>query len=102
MKQIRVLVVDDHVLFRKGVTGLLRPSEGFTVVGEAKDGREAVAKAQASAPDVVLMDIYMHGVDGLEATRRIKAALPSTRIIMLTVSEREDDVIAAMEAVLRR
>lgn len=98
MKPIRVLVVDDHALFRKGVTVLLRGSEGFTVVGEAQDGREAVAKTQALAPDVVLMDIYMRGMDGLEATRRIKAALPSTRIIMLTISEDDQSLFDALKA----
>ncbi|MBI2202706.1 MAG: response regulator transcription factor, partial [Candidatus Rokubacteria bacterium] len=98
MKPIRVLVVDDHALFRKGVTSLLRPSDGFTVVGEAQDGREAVAKAQASAPDVVLMDIAMRGMDGLEATRRIKATMPSTRIIVLTVSEEDQSLFDALKA----
>jgi DNA-binding NarL/FixJ family response regulator len=98
MKPIRVLVVDDHALFRKGVTSLLRPSEGFTVVGEAQDGREAVVKAQASAPDVVLMDIYMRGMDGLEATRRIRAATPSTRVIVLTVSEDDQSLFDALKA----
>jgi DNA-binding NarL/FixJ family response regulator len=98
MKPIRVLVVDDHALFRKGVTSLLRPSEGFAVVGEAQDGREAIAKAQTTLPDVVLMDISMRGMDGLEATRRIKAAMPSTRIIILTVSEDDHSLFEALKA----
>ncbi|MBI2216122.1 MAG: response regulator transcription factor [Candidatus Rokubacteria bacterium] len=98
MKPIRVLVVDDHALFRKGVASLLRPAEGFTVVGEAQDGREAVAKARALAPDVVLIDVYMPEMDGLEATRRIKAAIPSTRIIVLTVSEDDQNLFAALKA----
>jgi DNA-binding NarL/FixJ family response regulator len=98
MKVIRALVVDDHPLFRKGVASLLRHADGFTVVAEAQDGREAVAKARALAPDVVLIDIYMPVMDGLEATRRIKAALPATQIIVLTVSEDDQNVFAALEA----
>jgi DNA-binding NarL/FixJ family response regulator len=98
MKATRVLVVDDHALFRKGVASLLGDTEGFTVVGEARDGREAVAKAQALTPDVVLMDIYMPGMDGLEAVRRIKQARPSVRIIMLTVSEEDQSLFEALKA----
>lgn len=98
MKATRVLVVDDHALFRKGVAGLLRDTDGFVVVGEARDGREAVAKAQALTPDVVLMDVYMPGVDGLEATRRIKQVLPSVRIVMLTVSEEDRSLFEALKA----
>jgi DNA-binding NarL/FixJ family response regulator len=98
MKSIRVLVADDHALFRKGVTGLLRGAEGFTVVGEAQDGRDAVAKALALLPDVVLTDIYMPGMDGLEAARRIKAALPSTKIVVLTVSEEDQKLFDALKA----
>ena len=98
MKPTRVLVVDDHALFRKGVTSLLRGAEGFTVVGEAQDGRDAVAKALALQPDVVLMDVYMPGMDGIEAARRIKAALPSTKIVVLTVSEEDQKLFEALRA----
>jgi len=98
VKSTRVLVVDDHALFRKGVAGLLRDAEGFIVVGEARDGREAVAKAQALTPDVVLMDVYMPGMDGLEAARRIGQAVPSVRIVMLTVSEEDQNLFEALKA----
>jgi DNA-binding NarL/FixJ family response regulator len=98
VKATRVLVVDDHALFRKGVASLLRDTEGFTVVGEARDGREAVAKAQALTPDVVLMDVYMPGMDGLEAARRITQAVPSVRIVMLTVSEEDRNLFEALKA----
>jgi DNA-binding NarL/FixJ family response regulator len=98
MKTIRVLVVDDHALFRKGVSGLLRGAEGFSVVGEAEDGREALAQVLALRPDVVLMDIYMPGMDGLEAAARIKAAAPATRIIVLTVSEEDQRLFEAIKA----
>lgn len=98
MKKTRVLVADDHALFRKGVATLLRDADGFSVVGEARDGREAVAKAQTLTPDVVLMDIYMPGMDGLEAARRIKAAMPATKIVMLTVSEEDQSLFDAVKA----
>ncbi|MBI2158290.1 MAG: response regulator transcription factor [Candidatus Rokubacteria bacterium] len=98
MKSTRILVVDDHALFRKGVATLLSDTEGFTVVGEARDGREAVAKAQTLAPDVVLMDIYMPNMDGLEATRRIKQAMPSTRVVVLTISEEDQNLFEALKA----
>ena len=98
MNPTRVLVVDDHALFRQGVAGLLRDAEGFTVVGEAQDGCEAVAKAKALRPDVVLMDIYLPGMDGLEAARRIKEAMPSTKIIILTVSEEDQKLFDAIKA----
>ena len=98
MKTTRVLVVDDHGLFRKGVVSLLRATEGFTVVGEAQDGRDAVAKTKALAPDVVLMDVYMPVMNGLEATRLIKAAMPATKVIMLTVSEEDDKLFEAVKA----
>lgn len=98
MKSTRILVVDDHALFRMGVATLLRDTEGFTVVGEARDGREAVARAQTLTPDVVLMDIYMPNMDGLEATRRIKQAMPSTRIVVLTISEEDQNLFEALKA----
>lgn len=98
MKPIRVLVVDDHALFRKGVAGLLRAADGFAVVGEAQDGRDALAKAQALRPDIVLMDVYMPSMDGLEATKCIKQALPSVRIVMLTISEEDQILFGALKA----
>jgi len=98
VKSTRILVVDDHALFRMGVATLLRDTEGFTVVGEARDGREAVARAQTLTPDVVLMDIYMPNMDGLEATRRIKQAMPSTRIVVLTISEEDQNLFEALKA----
>lgn len=98
MKATRVLVVDDHALFRKGVASLLRDAEGFVVVGEARDGREALAKAQALTPDAVIMDIYMPGMDGLEAARRIRQAVPLVRIVMLTVSEEDENLFEALKA----
>lgn len=97
MKAARVLLVDDHALFRKGVAGLLE-REGFQVVGEAPDGREGLAKAKELKPDAVLMDIYMPGMDGLEATRRIMEAVPSARVVVLTVSDEDQNLFEAIKA----
>jgi len=94
----RVLVVDDHTLFRKGVISLLRQQNGIEVAGEAKDGDEGVRLAQQLRPDVILMDVKMPGRSGIQAAQAIRELLPETRIIMLTVSEEEDDLFAAVKA----
>ena len=98
MSRIRVLLVDDHVLFRKGLAGLLRLRPEFEVVGEAGDGQEALDRARELEPDLILMDINMPNVDGLEATRMIKAELPQIRLVMLTVSEDEQDLYEAIRS----
>lgn len=95
---VRVLVVDDHALVRRGVVDVLRDEPGFAVVGEADDGAEAVSRASELRPDVILMDLYMPRLSGLEATRQIKAARPETRIVVLTVSEEERDLFEAVKA----
>lgn len=95
---VRVLVVDDHALVRRGVVDVLRDEPGFAVVGEADDGAEAVSRASELRPDVILMDLYMPRLSGLEATRQIKAARPETRIVVLTVSEEEHDLFEAVKA----
>jgi DNA-binding NarL/FixJ family response regulator len=97
MEPIRVLLVDDHALFRKGLAGLLEREKGFTVVGEAGDGAEAIRKAEALRPDLVLMDVHMPGTDGLQATRHLARTLPATRIVMLTVSEEDRDLFEAIK-----
>jgi DNA-binding NarL/FixJ family response regulator len=94
---MRVIVADDHALFRDGVASLLR-AWGHDVVGQASDGPEAVALAERFEPDLVLMDVRMPGGSGLDATARIKAARPATAIVMLTVSEDEDDLFRAIKA----
>ena len=98
MKTIRVLLVDDHALFRSGVAGLLREQPDFELAGEARDGREALERANDLMPDVILMDVYMPEVGGLEATRKIKDSLPYVKIVMLTVSEEEGDLFEAIKA----
>jgi DNA-binding NarL/FixJ family response regulator len=85
---MRVLLVDDHPLFRDGVRSLLE-ARGVEVVGEAGDGREALETALRLKPDVILMDITMPGMDGLEATRLIKVGLPDVKIVILTVSDED-------------
>lgn len=96
MNSLRILLVDDHLLFRKGLARLLDAQPDFEVVGEATDGLEAVAQTQSLHPDLVLMDIRMPNCDGLEATRRIKAQMPDVRVVMLTVSEDEQDLATAV------
>jgi len=98
MHPLRILLVDDHALFRKGLAALLRARPGILVLGEAGDGREAVIQARKTCPDVILMDIEMPGCDGLEATRLIKEELPGTRIVMLTVSDDDRDLFEAIKA----
>ncbi len=94
---MRVLVADDHSLFRDGIVSLLEAS-GFEVVGQVGDGRAAVEAARSLEPDLVLMDIAMPHLNGLEAMRRIKANSPETRVVMLTVSEDDANLMAAARA----
>jgi DNA-binding NarL/FixJ family response regulator len=95
---IRVLLVDDHALFRKALAILFREAPDFEVVGEAADGLEAIAQAAALRPDVILMDMRMPRADGPEATRRIVATSPHVKIVMLTVSGDEDGVVDAVQS----
>ena len=95
---VRVLVVDDHALFRHGLLEVLRPAPDLVVVGEARDGMEAIEQAAELQPDVVLMDVRMPSVNGIEAARRIRTAQPAVRILMLTESEDEEDLYAAVRA----
>ncbi|MDY6876836.1 MAG: response regulator transcription factor [Chloroflexota bacterium] len=96
MNSLRILLVDDHLLFRKGLARLLDAQPDFEVIGEARDGLEAVEQAASLHPDLVLMDIRMPNCDGLEATRRIKAQMPEVRVVMLTVSDDERDLVTAV------
>jgi len=98
MDVLKVLLADDHALFRSGVAGLLQRRDDFDVVGEAQDGEEAIAKAEELMPDVILMDIYMPRCDGLQATRRIKEILPHTKIVILTVSEEDHTLFEAIKS----
>jgi DNA-binding NarL/FixJ family response regulator/serine phosphatase RsbU (regulator of sigma subunit) len=95
---IRVLVVDDHVVVRRGIRALLATEAGIEVVGEAGDGREAVAEAESLRPDMILMDLLMPEMDGIEATRRIIARQPEVRILVLTSFASDDMVFPAIKA----
>jgi two-component system nitrate/nitrite response regulator NarL len=97
MEPLRVLLVDDHILFRKGVASLLASHKDIEVVGEAGDGVEAVAKARETVPDAILMDLAMPKCSGLEATRLIKREMPHVKIIILTVSDDDRDLFAAIK-----
>jgi DNA-binding NarL/FixJ family response regulator len=94
---LRVLVVDDHALFRSGIVSLLSAEAGFEVVGEAANGREAIEKARDLMPDIVLMDLSMPEVDGLQATQRIKTELPHVRVVILTVEEADQNLFEAVK-----
>ncbi len=94
----RVLIVEDHQMTRVGLKMLLEREEKIEVVGEAADGTQAIRLANTTNPDVILMDIGLPEIDGIEATQRIKEAHPAVRVIMLTSKESEQDVFAALGA----
>ncbi|ABD10149.1 DNA-binding response regulator [Frankia sp. CcI156] len=95
---IRVLIVDDHALFRRGLEMVLGQEVDIEVVGEAADGAEAVTMAKEMAPDIVLMDVRMPRRGGIDATSAIKEAVPSAKIVMLTISDEEADLYDAIKA----
>ncbi len=92
------MIADDQALFRRGLLVVLAGEQTIEVVAEAEDGKSAVAMAEELAPDVVLMDVRMPQMNGIEAARRIRELLPSTKILMLTVSDDEDDLFEAIKA----
>jgi DNA-binding NarL/FixJ family response regulator len=97
-QDLRVLIVDDHALFRRGLQMVLKQEEDIEVVGEAGDGHEAIQKAQELMPDVILMDVRMPRRSGIEATQQIKDMLPHVKILMLTISDEEADLYDAIKA----
>jgi DNA-binding NarL/FixJ family response regulator len=98
MDPIRVVICDDHALFRRGLSMVLESEPGIEVVGEAEDGEAVVQAVEELAPDVVLMDVRMPKLSGIEATKAIAESAPTTRIVMLTVSDEEEDLYEAIKA----
>jgi len=98
MNKIKVLIADDHALFREGTHSLINHEKDMEVVGEANDGDEAIKLVSKLRPHVVLMDIAMPRVNGIEATRRIKADFPSTAVLILTAYDNDQYIVALLEA----
>ena len=98
MEKIRILVVDDHAIMRDGIRALLSLDGALEIVGEASEGKEAIEKSQEMKPDVIVMDIGMPGLDGLEATRRISKKNSKTKVLILTQHENKDYILSAIKA----
>lgn len=98
MEPIRILLVDDHVLFRKGIASLLSGRTDFVIVGEANDGVEAVTLAEQTFPDVILMDVNMPNRNGIETVKIIKREMPHIQIVMLTVSDDDNNLFEAIKS----
>lgn len=98
MAKIKVMVVDDHTLFREGIRLLLRNQEDIEVIAEAEEGGEAVEKARTYRPDIVLMDIAMKGMDGLTATRRLRQEVPEAKVLILTMHGGDEYFFRALQA----
>jgi two-component system nitrate/nitrite response regulator NarL len=97
-RPIRIVVIDDHTLFRRGMIALLAREPGFAIVGEAADGFEGIRTVTAQKPDVVLLDLNMPGISGIEALQAIQKEAPGTHVVMLTVSEDAEDLLTALRS----
>ncbi len=98
MKDVRVLLIEDHVMTRMGLSLVLEHAEGVSLIAEAEDGLSGVEKAKELLPDVILMDIGLPNIDGIEATKRIKAFNPDLKVLIFTSRDNEDDVFASFKA----
>jgi DNA-binding NarL/FixJ family response regulator len=98
MEPLRLLLVDDHALFREGLTSLLSYQDDFTVVGEAEDAESALTQARVLKPDIVLMDVELPGEDGVIATQRLKLEMPAVTVVMLTVRDDSQTLFEAIKA----
>jgi two-component system, NarL family, nitrate/nitrite response regulator NarL len=96
--RVRILLVDDHNLFRSGVKALLQRQADFEVIGEASDGLEGVKRAKQLSPDLILLDLHMPGLSGLEAVKILSEELPQVPVLMLTVSEDAEDLLEALQS----
>jgi NarL family two-component system response regulator LiaR len=97
-ERITVLIVDDHSVVRQGIRAFLQTRPDINIVGEAATGEEAIAQAQSLIPDVILMDLILPGINGVEATRQIKQISPRTQVVVLTSSESDEHIFAALRA----
>jgi DNA-binding NarL/FixJ family response regulator len=97
-QRVRIVVADDHPIVRAGIVGVLETAEGIDVVAQAGDGAEAVAAAAQHRPDLVLLDLQMPRMDGVEATRRILQSVPGVRVLVLTTYESDESILRAIEA----
>jgi DNA-binding NarL/FixJ family response regulator len=98
MNKIRVLIVDDHAIMRDGIRALLSVNDDIEVIGEASEGREAIKKMEQLKPDVIVMDIAMPGMDGMEATRQMVKGNPGVKVLILTQHDNKEYIISAIKA----
>lgn len=97
MTRSKVLLVDDHALFRKGIASLLSELEELEIIGEASNGRDGVLQAKKLKPDIIIMDVEMQEMSGVEAVKHIKEALPDCKVVMLTISDDDDDLFKSIK-----